>query len=471
MCNVAGRLLLLIVLALACSKPADTGRAGSAGAPTPPSPSVAPSEAAAPVLRHGLLWYDDAPEAALAAARAAGKPVLVELWAPWCHTCLSMQSFVLTSVKLGAVAERFVWLAINTERAENAAFLERLPVGVWPTLYVLSAERADVLGRWLGAASPAQLVRFLSESERAGELLREPARSANDPLALLAKGDEQATRARFADAAATYAQALKRAPEDWARRPEALVARMTALRKAEQTELCLELADTALRQTGASASAVDFSSHALDCAERASAGGARSERVRRAVEKWLTPLCREGSPELTPDDQADACSKLADARTALLDKAGARDATLRRLEVLERATQGAPEAVAVTYDWAFTDTLLALDRAEEALERSRQRERALPRDYNPPQHQARAYKALGRFDEGLAAIERALALAYGPRKVGFLTLKADLLIGAGRSAQARQVVEEQLAQYRALPTGQKQPAAEARVERRLRDWP
>jgi tetratricopeptide (TPR) repeat protein len=138
--------------------------------------------------------------------------------------------------------------------------------------------------------------------------------------------------------------------------------------------------------------------------------------------------------------------------------------------VLEQAAQGLPDDVAVAYDWAFTDTLLALGRPEQALTRALARERALPDNYNPPQYAARAYQALGRYAEGLAAIDRALGLAYGPRKIGFLTLKADLLQGAGRSAEALDTVRAQLAAYRALPAGQRQPAAEARVERRLRDW-
>src|SRR3954468_13327645 len=108
---------------------------------------------------------------------------------------------------------------------------------------------------------------------------------------------------------------------------------MTALHKADQPLPCLELGESALEQTGNSASAVDFSDYALDCAAEVGDADPRVEPLRRAVERRLRPLCEAGTPELTPDDRADACAKLADARSALQDTAGARAATEQRLAV------------------------------------------------------------------------------------------------------------------------------------------
>src|SRR2546426_1049803 len=45
---------------------------------------------------HGSLHFiEDDHSKALAAARADHKPLFVDLWATWCHSCLSMQRFVL----------------------------------------------------------------------------------------------------------------------------------------------------------------------------------------------------------------------------------------------------------------------------------------------------------------------------------------------------------------------------------------
>lgn len=423
------------------------------------------------MLRRGIEWYEDAPGAAFEAARKKGQLVLVDLWAPWCHTCLSMQSVVLTSDALGAISKRFTWLAIDTEREQNAQLLEQLPVAVWPTLYVVDPSGPEILGRWLGAASPAQLVRFLAESERGWELAQRgspPAEPSSEEAALerLVAGDALAADGRHAEAGREYAAALARAPADWRRRPEALVAAITALYKTRDYRACRALGGEKLGQTGQAASAIDFAAYALECASHGEPEEAAV--LRAAVAARLAPLCEAGSPELTADDQADACHKLSIARTSLGLADAARSATLARLLVLERAAAGKPAEVAATHDWARTDALIELGRAPEALALALQRERELPTSYNPPHYAAKAYAALRRWDEGMAALERALALAYGPRRIGLLSLKADLLSGAGRREEALQTVRAQLAAYRALPAGQRQPNAEARVAGRLR---
>ena len=170
---------------------------------------------------------------------------------------------------------------------------------------------------------------------------------------------------------------------------------------------------------------------------------------------------------LTPDDRSDACAMLRDARAALGDRAGERRAAQQRLTILEQASQGLPDDVALTYDWARAEALIALGRGEQALPFLEARERALPGDYNPPHYLARVYNALGKWELGLAALERALGKAYGPRKASMLGLKADLLLGQGKKDAAAEALREQLALYRALPPGQRQERGERRAEQRL----
>lgn len=462
--------LFCVLVLVACSKRGEANLDTAQGSKSDRQAAAggAPSAVGAePVLRNGIAWYEDAAGAAFAAARASGKRVLVDLWAPWCHTCLSMQSEVITADNLAAASNRFVWLAIDTEREANAPWLERLPVSVWPTFYVVdvgsdAAAPLQIHGRWLGAASVDQFRRFLAESDRGPGSAAE-----GEPAVALAAADSLAARGRHADAAAAYGALLERAPPSWPRRPETLVAQMTSLWKAKNVEACLDVAEKSLADTGNAASAIDFAYYALECASQLPAGAARSKALREAVARRLQPFCSLGTPELSADDRADACDKLAAARAALDDRNGADEATRARLAVLERAVARTPPELARTHDWARTDALLQLGRAEEALAIATEREAQLPQNYNPPHYRAKSYKALGRWTEGLAAIDRALSLAYGPRKIGLLTLKADLLLGAGRQADAKETLRQQLASYRALPPGQRQPAAEARVEQRI----
>ncbi len=444
----------------------------------PPTPAPAASDAAAaaaaasvqPEIRHGLPWFEDAPEAALAAARATKRPVLVDLWAPWCHTCLSMQNYILTDEKLPGAKDQFVFLAIDTEKESNAKFLEKVPVEVWPTFYVLDPEGPTIRGRWLGSGSPQQFSQFLSDGKRAQDMAHTGDLPPKDPLVMLLAGDALAADKKFAEAAARYGEVLAAAPKDWPRRPDALVARASALLKAKDVPACADLAIAAMDQTGNAVSAADFAYYGVACADELPKDDKRKARAYAVAEKRLAALCEHDGAELTPDDRADACANLREAREAMGDKPGARKAAEKQLAVLEGGSAGVPDDVALTYDWNRADTLVYLGRGDEALALMIAREKALPDSYLPPHYQARLYQKMQKWNEGLAALERALAKAYGPRKAGMLSLKADLLIGAGKKDEARKVVEEQLAAFKALPEGQKQPAREEAIAKRLAEW-
>lgn len=455
-------LLGLALVLAACSR-----RTAKSDAPAPAASSSAVAKTTSE-LRHGIPWFRDDAEAAFAAARRDAKPLLVDLWAPWCHTCLSMQEFVLRDAELPHAKERFVFLAVDTERPENAGFLEKYSVSVWPTFYVIDPLSRAVRGRWLGAASASEFSRFLDDGARAVELGREAELAADDPRALQLAGDELAARRDFAGAAAKYGAALERAPRDWSWRPAVLVARMSALSKAKRYDDCAALGESAMLQTGSGVSAGDFASFALTCAGKLPKGDTRALAVRKVAESMLTTLCDGKGTELTADDHADACGNLEAVRQDLGDAAGARRAAEAGLAVLERAAKGVPDDVALTFDRARSDFLISLGRGEEALSLLRQRERALPDNYNPAHQLARVYRSLKRWDEALAAIERAISRAYGPRRANLMTLQIELLMAAGRKSEAKAAAARQLEAYRALPDAQKLPDAEAAAQARLK---
>jgi thiol-disulfide isomerase/thioredoxin len=441
---MARNLVVLATLLTAC------------GSSTPNVAAPVAASAAAPTTASH--WHEDAAEAAFADGQRSGKLVLADLWAPWCHTCLSMRAQVLRPDAVPELAS-VVLLSIDTERAENEAFLQRYPVGVWPTFYLVDAKTREVRGRWLGAATPAELSHWLNAGAGESSGYEQQLRDA----------DAFAAKRELAEAEKSYRAALAAAPADWVRRPATLVSLVSVLSKQKKDASCLELALQALPSLPASVSAVDFAATALGCADRAP-NDENGAKLRAIAERTLSRDCEKAAPGAAVDDQADACGNLRRVREALKDDSGARSAAERALAVIATGSTGAPPNAQAIYDWERTSSLLFLGRSAEAEALLLEREKQLPESYNPPHYLARLYRDTQRWEDGLAAIERALTKAYGPRRVGFLGVKADLLKGAGKLEEGRQVLEQQLRDYRALPPGQRNPDAEAAVEKRLAAW-
>ena len=115
----------------------------------------------------GIRFIEDDYPAALTQARKEQKPVLVDTWASWCHTCLSMQRFVFPDPGLRPVKDAVVWLSIDGENPKNNAFLDRFPLDAWPTFLVIEPRGERVVGRWIGAASVNDFRGFVQEGARA----------------------------------------------------------------------------------------------------------------------------------------------------------------------------------------------------------------------------------------------------------------------------------------------------------------
>ena len=94
-------------------------------------------------------------------------------------------------------------------------------------------------------------------------------------------------------------------------------------------------------------------------------------------------------------------------------------------------------------------------------------ERDLPGDYNPPARLAAAYRAMKRYDDALAASDRALAKAYGPRKLGILQTRADVYKEKGDLASARKTIEEAVRLAESLPEGQRSERTIASLKKKL----
>ncbi|MET0406307.1 MAG: thioredoxin family protein, partial [Cystobacter sp.] len=197
---------------------------------------------------------------AIAEAKARGIPVFVDTWAPWCHTCRSMRAYVFTDAALARHAQRFVWLELDTDRPDSAAFLEKYPVEFWPTFFILDPREEKALVRFAGSATVPQLEKLFEDGERAYQ------GGAKGPEALLARGDALYGEGKSAEAADVLAQALAEAPADWSRRARALESLLSAQYGAKRHEACARTALAELPRVPPSASWANATAMGLSCA-------------------------------------------------------------------------------------------------------------------------------------------------------------------------------------------------------------
>jgi thiol-disulfide isomerase/thioredoxin len=411
--------------------------------------------------------HDDV-EGALKKARAEGKAVLVDAWAPWCHTCLSMKSYVLPDPSLAPLADRVVLVAIDTDRPENAGFLEKYAINVWPTFFVLDPA-GQVLGYWPGSASARELKQFLEESLAALDDTRAAKMPEGSPdRELLAAKAAQASRA-YDKAARAYARAVEKAPATWARRSEALVGWIFALYGSRSWDECARVGRAHAGEVTGAAMPADYSSMLLACASKLPPGEAQAEARKAAVAK-LRVITEKPPADASADDRADALAILAGALMDGGDVEGARKANVARVAVMEAAAKAAPTPqAAATYDYARAGAYVALGRADDAVKMLEQREREMPDSYEPPARLAGVLSKIDRLPEALAAIDRAIKRAYGPRKLQYLKLKSDILARMGDSKGQVDALREEVAGHEALAKGHADKERLADAKRRLAD--
>lgn len=417
---------------------------------------------------HGPLHFidDDYPKA-LATARAQHKPLFVDFWATWCHSCLSMQRYVMSDPGMKPVADEVVWASVETETEKNKPVVEQYPLDAWPTFLIIDPGSERVLGRWLGSASVHDLRSFVQEGVRAyrAKGKADPAEQAQrEGDAARIRGDHQASAEAYGRAVA-----LTRARDP--RRPERLDLYANALRKlhtAEAARTCVQLALKEMGNTGDTNLVTDFLSFADSCAEQLPRDAPEAVKLRDASIVRLRGLLAKKDAPLAVDDRSDAMANLADQ----LDRAGRHDEAMKTMEeraaLLEKAAAAAPDVtLASTFDAHRTDTYLYLHELQKAETLLTRREKEMPDDYNPPARLARVLLEEKRLPEAEAAVNRALdRMPHAQRRIGVLSLKAKILKAQGKPVEP--VLREQLEVLRALPASQKNPEQEQKIEEQLR---
>jgi thioredoxin-like negative regulator of GroEL len=392
---------------------------------------------------------DDYPRA-LAVARSRHVPLFVDAWAPWCHTCLSLRAYVFTDPSLSRFASRFVWLSIDTEREQNAAVVAKLRVRELPTLFVVdSASDAAIVGR-PGSLTAPELAAFLDE------VLRSVRREGEAADFDLRRGQRAGAEGRAEEAIAAYRAAILEAPARWPARPEAVDALVTRLHEAKRRDECARTAADAVGSMPPGTARADVLRVGIECATEgddviADAAASPHDAVRdpirlSALTAFGERVARDAAEPILADDRSDLFDFVYDGWKSLGRNGDAQRVAQAWSQFLDAQAAGAPSPRArAVFDAHRLAAYLALGTPARALPMLEESARDFPTDYNPPARMGRAYLALGRPDDAIASLERALGLAYGPRKLTLWLLEADAYLAKGDRAGARRVVASALA--------------------------
>ncbi len=442
--------------------------------PPPPAPAVAIDPVHATVEPAGdpcatagkpegsIAWIADDYPAALACARQKDLPLMIDMWAPWCHTCLSMRSTVFLDPALAVDADKLVWVSLDTDKDVNAAAVGKFPPAAWPTFFVVAPDES-VLARFVGSSSVPQFQAFLDSGQKAR------AGGAAGADARLLGAERAAALHDLATAEQELTAALAAAPPDWARRPDALTSLIATKQHREDYAGCVALAMEVMAkpaQLGRTTSASDFLSTAMACADKRAeldAPGVKAVRT-AAVARWKAMLA-DSKAQLSIDDRSDAMASEREAIEALGDKAGARAVAEEQKTMLDDTANKAPDPMAaMTYNWPRAEVYTYLGRPLELVPALEKSAKDLPKEYDPYARLGWIYLRAGKLAEAATWTDRALPLVYGPRKARVLSQRAEIAAGQHDAQLERSLLEQIVTLWETMPAGQANPDALANAK-------
>jgi tetratricopeptide (TPR) repeat protein len=381
-----------------------------------------------------------------------------------------MRANVFTDRTLARHAGRFVWLEVDTEKAQNADFRKRFPAKALPSFFVIDAASERIVARWTGGATVKQLDKILEDARVAAGAAKSapPKDAAAAAEAAFARAEAFYADGKNAEAGAAYREAIAAAPKDWPRYARAVESALYALSDAGEHETAVGLAREAFPRLARTASAANVAGSGLDAALSLPAEHPQRAELVGLFEASAQTVVSDLKIPVAADDRSGVFGVLVDAREDAKDEAGVLAVALRWAAFLEfeAARARTPEARTV-YDSHRLSAYLKLNEPERAIPMLEASERDLPDDYNPPARLALAYKAMKKWDEALAASTRALGKVYGPRKITVLNARADIHTGRGDTAAARQTLQDALLFAQSLPDGQRSETMIKSLEKKL----
>ena len=374
-----------------------------------------------------------------------------------------MRANVFTDEALERYAGRFVWLAIDTENGKNSTFLQKYPVHALPTLYVLDPKREAAVVHYVGGATVPQLTKLLNDAEKTYQ-----AKSLTPADTLLSSAEKLAAQGLADESIKLYEQALAKSAKNWAPFGRTAESYLVALSMKPDNETCAEQARTLYPRLKGTPSGANVASVGLSCTTELDAKNPKRAELLTFLEQATREAFDDPKVVISGDDRSGMYDALVSAREAQKDDAGAAKLRQEWIAFLEKAAAESKTAEQrAVYDSHRLSLYLMMKTPEKAIPMLEQSEKDFPQDYNPPARLAAAYRALGKNDEALAAIDRALAKSYGPRKIGQYRTRADILLAKGDKEAARQTLQTAIAYAKALPAGQRSDRTVAMLEKKL----
>lgn len=101
-------------------------------------------------------------DAARAASKESGKPLIAIFSASWCPPCQQMKKSVYPSKEVQPFHESFVWAYLDADNEANRPIMSRLKVSGIPHIAFIAAD-GQIMGNTVGASSPKDFAKTLTK--------------------------------------------------------------------------------------------------------------------------------------------------------------------------------------------------------------------------------------------------------------------------------------------------------------------
>ena len=375
-----------------------------------------------------ISWVKDDWQAAKTQALKHNKLIAVDVWATWCHTCLAMKNFVFTEPKFSDVESKHVWLALDYDRPKNADFFRKYSINAFPTFMLIDPATDRVVSRWLGSGTAEEMRQFFSLtksdiSDESSDVMFKIQRALSD---------------KKYNAAIELLERNLKSEKDTARKTRLLSAYAEALRKTDPVG-CATKNEEFLDQVSNNAQGLDYVMLVSYCAGSVKEASDKTRILTKIAQRLVGGL-QSKDLDISVDDHSTVLSALSDLYAQLGKASLAHRTKVQQMTLLEKAASNAgSQKKRSTFDAHRFSCYLSLGEFAKAEHMLRETQNALPKDFNTPWRLALLYRKMGRFEDGLVAIDRALKLGYGPRRVRLFSAKIDLLVAKNDHKSAREV--------------------------------